>query len=171
MAEEVNVIQKVNKALGEYYASLKDDTFYKDNPNGKFWAFCVCLCLHSPVLEAHNCTQPQEENGTDDPDVLEDDMTAGDAVESLYVDFDDKFPFAPDTDVDVEDDEQRQKAIYDVIKYCYDNGRAPPTGPDTVNLDLNVNSSHLQRAERPVARRGALIGWSGNQRALQNNLK
>ena len=146
MAEE-NEFRKLNKALGEYYKSLKDDTFYKEpHTKGKFLAYCVCLrACH--ILEPHSehTHTLQEENGLEAED-MEEEFAQNDASESMYVDFDEHFPFAPDTDMNLEDTEARQQAIFNVIKSCYANGKAP-AGLDAVNLDLNVDSEQMARAE------------------------
>ena len=93
--------QKIDKALNLYYRALGHYDYYNDDGVGKFIEFC-------------------EENGLE-AEEIEQELDAPDTC--MYVEFDDDFPF-----VDKEknlDEEKKNRAIFDVLKSCYQTGLPP----------------------------------------------
>ena len=87
-------IEEVDKALGKYYEALDKQEQY------------------NKILENY-CN----ENGIDDDGLKED--LEGDPGESVFDQIDDNFPI-PDTE-QFEDEEQKFKYIFNILKQCYDN--------------------------------------------------
>eukprot|EP01084_Bolivina_argentea_P264917 448913_1 len=96
--EDQNAFDKLNKALGNYYKSQGDNTYYSEpTPEGKFIAYC-------------------EENGFELEDI--DDELTNDAADCIYCDFDEDFPF--DKTIKPTTEDEKLEEIFRIIKDCYE---------------------------------------------------
>ena len=103
---------ELDAAMNAYYKSVGRDDYYIDHQNssiGKLSKYCKA-------------------NGIDIDDIA--DELKYDPLDSLLVDFDDKFPFHSSHLIQTQNEQTMIK--YNIIKHCYQNGKAPslPTTND-----------------------------------------
>ena len=89
----------------------------------------------------------QETNGIYGEDI-DDELKDTDPADCIYCDFDEEGEFPLDKSVEVENDDQKTEAIFNVIKYCWDNGKIPKYfSALTITLDANADDIKMAEAE------------------------
>eukprot|EP01084_Bolivina_argentea_P182456 314961_1 len=126
--------KKIDEGLKIYYTSVGINDYTNADNIGKFLQYCI-------------------DNELDEDDI--DDNLAGDPSDSIFIDFDDNFPYKENLkfDDDKHDDENKHddeetklnKQILRIIKCIVDNGMPPKLTTDVIfNFnDLELNQFQL----------------------------
>ena len=113
-----NSFEQLDSAMNDYYISVGNHNYYSDNAKtGKLSKYCKF-------------------NGIDIDDIA--DELKYDPLDCLLVDFDVKFPFHPSHSIQTKNEQTLIK--YNIIKYCYENGKAPLF---TQNENKNENENEI----------------------------
>eukprot|EP01084_Bolivina_argentea_P251184 421185_1 len=111
-------VNKIDKALGEYYKQCNCDDYYNEDMKGKFLDFVDANGIEEKQIDL----QFKDEMYKDNP----------------FIDFDNNFPLISTVD----NNKDRNQMIFDVIQYCYKHGIPPPQSTYRQQIDNNANNIH-----------------------------